>query len=674
MISEPRTVIARPGSRNRWLGLWTSRKRRWRQPSRRLDSFDSPPRGRYSIGNSAIFRFSLAARMTISDANSMPVVRRSRRGSTSRRRARIPQWASLTPVWKNVLRIPVRHRVADVAVMPRHRPGLDVLHPVAHHELGAVLELRDEPRDLGEVVRLVGVTHDDVGAARGREPGQVGAAVAAPALGDDARAGLGRQLGRAVLGRVVDDDHLAADAGLRHRLARAGDARLDVDLLVEARDHHRDERLGRDAAGVVQRGGEVLGGAHRRAVIGAAWLSVPDVCDASRPQMRVCVVYDCLFPYTVGGAERWYRNLALRLRDDGHEVTFVTLRQWDRGTFDDLPGIEVVTAGPRMGLYTGDRRRILPPLVFGAGVLWHLAAPRSTLRRCSHCLVSVLLAAGRGARFVLSMRYRLTVDWHEVWSRRLLARLPRPRRRRDRLRRPGPVRADPAARLRVLAPARRAAARGGAARRGDGARGRVRPRPCGAGGRRAVAGRRRRRIRRAPHPREARAGRRRRGRRGGERRCRDCAGSCSATGWSAARAGRGDRAAATRRRSCEAPGFVDASVVDDALRRALCMLLPSSREGYGLIVVESAAVGTPSVVVRDADNAAVELIEDGVNGVDRGQRVAGRPGGRDRPRRTRAATRCGARPPTGTRPTRSGCRWRRRCRRCWPAMTRRRAR
>ena len=29
--------------------------------------------------------------------------------------------------------------------------------------------------------------------------------------------------------------------------------------------------------------------------------------------MRICLVYDCLFPYTVGGAERWYRNLAERL-------------------------------------------------------------------------------------------------------------------------------------------------------------------------------------------------------------------------------------------------------------------------------------------------------------------------------------------------------------------------
>jgi glycosyltransferase involved in cell wall biosynthesis len=45
------------------------------------------------------------------------------------------------------------------------------------------------------------------------------------------------------------------------------------------------------------------------------------------------------------------------------------------------------------------------------------------------------------------------------------------------------------------------------------------------------------------------------------------------------------------------------------------MVLPSRREGYGLVVVEAAQCGIPSIVVRDADNAAVELIEEGVNGV-----------------------------------------------------------
>jgi glycosyltransferase involved in cell wall biosynthesis len=64
----------------------------------------------------------------------------------------------------------------------------------------------------------------------------------------------------------------------------------------------------------------------------------------------------------------------------------------------------------------------------------------------------------------------------------------------------------------------------------------------------------------------------------------------------------------------EVPGFVDSDHVEKALRSALCMVLPSRREGYGLVVVEASAQGTPSVVVRDGDNAATELVEEGVNG------------------------------------------------------------
>ena len=53
----------------------------------------------------------------------------------------------------------------------------------------------------------------------------------------------------------------------------------------------------------------------------------------------------------------------------------------------------------------------------------------------------------------------------------------------------------------------------------------------------------------------------------------------------------------------------------DSIRRALCLALPSTREGYGLVVVEASSVGTPAVVVDAPDNAALELVEDGVNGV-----------------------------------------------------------
>ena len=44
------------------------------------------------------------------------------------------------------------------------------------------------------------------------------------------------------------------------------------------------------------------------------------------------------------------------------------------------------------------------------------------------------------------------------------------------------------------------------------------------------------------------------------------------------------------------------------------MVLPSRREGYGLVVVEAAARGVPSVVVADVDNAATELVDEGENG------------------------------------------------------------
>ena len=85
--------------------------------------------------------------------------------------------------------------------------------------------------------------------------------------------------------------------------------------------------------------------------------------------------------------------------------------------------------------------------------------------------------------------------------------------------------------------------------------------------------------------------------------------------WARAPGGVAPRPRVRRRGAVEVPGFVATETVDELMGRALCMLLPSRREGYGLVVIEAAARGTPSIVVPDPDNAAVELIEDGVNGV-----------------------------------------------------------
>jgi glycosyltransferase involved in cell wall biosynthesis len=326
--------------------------------------------------------------------------------------------------------------------------------------------------------------------------------------------------------------------------------------------------------------------------------------------MRVCVVYDCLFPYTIGGAERWYRNLAERLAAEGHEVTYLTLRQWPRRERPTVGGgVQVVAAGPGMALYEASgRRRILPPLVFGLGVLGHLLRHPSrydVVHTCAFPYFSLLAAARVRARG----RYELVVDWFEVWSRsywrgylgrvsgrvgalvqRLCARVGQQafcfsQMHAERLRREGlrgavtvlrglyagpstPHTPDPAEDLVLFA-------------------GRLIPEKRATLGVAAVA----LATRRIP-------------------------------GLRAEFLGDGPERQALRQAIAEhglqataaAPGFLSEADVEERMRRASCLLLPSRREGYGMVVVEAARWGTPSVVVAAEDNAAVELIEEGVNG------------------------------------------------------------
>src|SRR5204862_439013 len=87
-------------------------------------------------------------------------------------------------------------------------------------------------------------------------------------------------------------------------------------------------------------------------------------------RVRVCLIYDCLFPWTIGGAERWMRALGERLAAEGHDVTYLTLRQWER---DEPPAVPGVEAEVLTGVYTGPLEPFPPepaePLVVFAGRL-----------------------------------------------------------------------------------------------------------------------------------------------------------------------------------------------------------------------------------------------------------------------------------------------------------------
>jgi glycosyltransferase involved in cell wall biosynthesis len=321
------------------------------------------------------------------------------------------------------------------------------------------------------------------------------------------------------------------------------------------------------------------------------------------------MVYDCLFPWTVGGAERWTRNVAETLAADGHDVSYLTRVQWEPGDEPALPGVSVIPVSPAEELYGPDgNREIDQALRFGRGVLGHLLRHRGAydVVHVSASPFFGLLAAGTARRLG---RYQVAADWHEVWSdsywrhylgpskgrvavgvQRACARIPQlafcfSQMHAERLRELG-LRGEPT----VL--------------RGEWAGPTDRPVP------------------RPPEPLVVFAGRMISEKNApavvpaviaARKRIPDLRAVLFGDGpeLGAVRAAIAQQGASG---FLEAPGFVDGDVVQETLARATCLLLPSTREGYGMIVVEAAAAGVPSVLVRAVDNAATEHIVDGVNG------------------------------------------------------------
>ena len=324
--------------------------------------------------------------------------------------------------------------------------------------------------------------------------------------------------------------------------------------------------------------------------------------------MQICLVYDCLFPHTVGGAERWYANVARRLADDGHDVTYLTLRQWE-GDDAGIEGVRVVTVGPRFDLYTETgRRRILPPVRFGLGVFMHLlrhGRRYEVVHTASFPYFSLLAAAALRPLH----RFRLVVDWHEVWTKaywreylggaagrigwlvqELCLRAPQrafcfSQLHARRLREEG-VRGE----VTALEGEYDGPLEGASAQPAE---------PV------AVFAGRHIPEKRVPNLIPAIA------------LARDEIPDLRCVVF-----GDGPERAEVQRRvvehgledAVEIAGFVEPARIEETLRSALCLVLPSRREGYGLVVVEAAAAATPSVVVRDPDNAATELVDEGVNG------------------------------------------------------------
>ncbi|MGH3885383.1 MAG: glycosyltransferase family 4 protein [Pseudonocardiaceae bacterium] len=326
--------------------------------------------------------------------------------------------------------------------------------------------------------------------------------------------------------------------------------------------------------------------------------------------MRIAVAFDCLFPWTTGGGERQYRAFAEEFARAGHDVTYLTRQQWD-GEPPTIEGLDIEVVSTDRELYTEHGVRKLGPAIgFARGLFDHLRQHRRDY--------DAVLVSSTPATNVLATRAALAgtkivviVDWLEVW---------RPDQWREYS---GPliggvatvlqwlaVRLSPIASCHSQLNARRLLEWG------------VPAEPVVSPGLIHDEIGREPSLAAAQPPRVIYVGRHLPNKRvealpAAISHAREKIPELTATIFGAGPTHDAVLAEIDRlglRGVIAMPGFVSQAELDHGIRTASCLVNPSKSEGYGLVVVESCAAGTPVVLVAGADNAAVELIDDGVNG------------------------------------------------------------
>jgi len=135
--------------------------------------------------------------------------------------------------------------------------------------------------------------------------------------------------------------------------------------------------------------------------------------------VKLGFLYDAVYPWIKGGGEKTLYELALSLRDRGHECHLFGMHLWDGPRDIQRDGLHYHAICPKLALYGPDgKRRALEPLRFAWGVLTQL--PRYDLKSFDlfdvHAFPFLSVPPFWLVRGLRARQVPWLLTWLEVWG------------------------------------------------------------------------------------------------------------------------------------------------------------------------------------------------------------------------------------------------------------------
>lgn len=129
--------------------------------------------------------------------------------------------------------------------------------------------------------------------------------------------------------------------------------------------------------------------------------------------MKIAFVYDAVYPWVKGGAEKRIYELGKRLAEQGHDVQVFGVKWWDGADTIEYDGMALHGVCAPMELYVNGRRSISEAIIFSIKLFPHLIRERFDVIDVSafpyfSCFTVKIIS--------LLRRTPMLITWHEVWG------------------------------------------------------------------------------------------------------------------------------------------------------------------------------------------------------------------------------------------------------------------